>query len=196
MKALQRLFANYGWLLGCCMLVQKAWIRSADEVRMAVFRQALGACGRGSRIGSSVIITAHRRIFLGDDCLIADRCELFCETHNGEIRCGDRVNLNYGAHVDYSGVVELEDDVLISQDAIIYTHSHGYDPRSEPVVNELVVGRGAWIGARAIIMPGVRRIGAYAVVGAAAVVTKDVPVGAIVAGQPARVLKLRPEAQT
>ena len=48
-----------------------------------------------------------------------------------------------------------------------------------------------WIGTRAIILPGCKRIGAHSIIGAGAVVTKDVPDYAIVGGNPARVLKMR-----
>lgn len=52
----------------------------------------------------------------------------------------------------------------------------------------IVVGHGVWIGAGAVILPGVT-IGEHAVVGAGAIVTKDVPAGVIVAGNPARIVR-------
>ena len=48
-----------------------------------------------------------------------------------------------------------------------------------------------WIGARAIILPGCKRIGAHSIIGAGAVVTKDVPDYAIVGGNPAKVIRMR-----
>jgi maltose O-acetyltransferase len=48
-----------------------------------------------------------------------------------------------------------------------------------------------WIGSRAIVLPGCKRIGAHSIIGAGAVVTKDVPDYAIVGGNPARILKMR-----
>jgi len=57
--------------------------------------------------------------------------------------------------------------------------------------SKLEIGHDAWLGARAIVTPGCRRIGIGAVVAAGAVVTKDVPDFAIVGGNPARVIKFR-----
>ncbi len=57
--------------------------------------------------------------------------------------------------------------------------------------SELVIGHDVWLGANAIICPGCRRVGNGAVVGAGAVVTKDVPNYAIVGGNPAKVIKMR-----
>ena len=48
-----------------------------------------------------------------------------------------------------------------------------------------------WIGARAIILPGCKRIGAHSIIGAGAVVTKDVPDYAIVGGNPAKIIRMR-----
>ena len=56
---------------------------------------------------------------------------------------------------------------------------------------ELVVGNDVWVGTNAIILPGVRRIGDGAVIAAGAVVTKDVPDYAMVAGNPAEIKKYR-----
>lgn len=61
---------------------------------------------------------------------------------------------------------------------------------------QLVIEHDAWIGERAIITPGCRRIGCGAVVGAGAVVTKDVPDFAVVGGNPARLLRWRFESAT
>lgn len=56
------------------------------------------------------------------------------------------------------------------------------------VREEIVIGKDVWIGARAIILPGVH-IGDYSVVAAGSVVTKDVPSGVLVAGAPAVIKK-------
>ena len=48
-----------------------------------------------------------------------------------------------------------------------------------------------WIGARVIVLPGCKRIGAHSVIGAGAVVTHDVPDYAIVGGNPAKVIRMR-----
>lgn len=77
------------------------------------------------------------------------------------------------------------------------THPYLYNPRlgfvkKEQISrNNLVIGDDVWIGANAIILPNVRSIGTGAIVGAGAVVTKDVPAFTIVAGNPATVIKAR-----
>ena len=69
--------------------------------------------------------------------------------------------------------------------------SNNHDPYDSPFLTckPVLIQKGAWIGAGAYIMPGVS-VGKYAIVAAAAVVTKDVPDYAVVAGTPARVIRM------
>ena len=79
----------------------------------------------------------------------------------------------------------------LSMHPFFYNSQLGLVDRDTIATGTLTIGHDTWIGERAIITPGCRRIGLGAVVGAGAVVTKDVPDFAIVAGNPACVLRLR-----
>lgn len=79
----------------------------------------------------------------------------------------------------------------LSLHPFFYNHRLGFVDRDTIDSTSLFVGHDAWLGEQAIITPGCSRIGVGAVVGAGAVVTKDVEDFAIVAGNPARVLRLR-----
>jgi virginiamycin A acetyltransferase len=79
----------------------------------------------------------------------------------------------------------------LSLHPFFYNHKLGFVDRDTIESGTLEIGHESWIGERAILTPGCRRIGIGAVVGAGAVVTKDVPDFAIVGGNPAKVLRLR-----
>ena len=73
-----------------------------------------------------------------------------------------------------------------------YDFAFGYCSESDGLEKtRLVVGHDAWIGANVVVLPSVERIGIGAVIGAGSIVTKDVPDFAVVAGNPARILRLR-----
>jgi acetyltransferase-like isoleucine patch superfamily enzyme len=74
-----------------------------------------------------------------------------------------------------------------------YNPRHGAAETADVATAALDIGDDAWLGARATILPGCRRIGRGAVVAAAAVVTRDVPDYSVVAGNPARVIRYRLE---
>jgi acetyltransferase-like isoleucine patch superfamily enzyme len=116
----------------------------------------------------------------------------------GYLKIGQNAGINHHTEIDYSGGVTIEDDVWISQYVVIETHKHVVVNRmlkkDQPTeLNTLFIGRDAWIGAFAVILPGVHRIGKGAVIGAGSVVSRDVADWEIVGGVPARVIGRRNE---
>jgi acetyltransferase-like isoleucine patch superfamily enzyme len=116
-----------------------------------------------------------------------------CLFLNGRrVSFGARNVINFGCMFDGRKFnVRIGDDVSIGPEASILTLGH--DPQSLDFADrggDVVIGDRAWIGYRAIILPGIN-IGEGAVVGAGAVVTKDVPAFSIVAGNPARIIGRR-----
>lgn len=105
-------------------------------------------------------------------------------------RVGKNVFINFGCTFLDQGGITIEDGVFIGPEAKILTEGHPEQPeiRHTLQTKPVVIRRKAWIGAGAMILPGVT-VGENAIVAAGAVVTKDVPDNAIVAGVPATVLR-------
>lgn len=107
----------------------------------------------------------------------------------GRLVVGNHVGFNDGANVFADEEIVIEDDVAIGDFVSIHdTDFHELAPGMGVRRVPVHVGRNAWIGRNAVIMPGVT-IGAHAVVAAGAVVTRDVPAHSVVGGVPARVLR-------
>ena len=102
------------------------------------------------------------------------------------ITIGKRVFINHACSFLDMGGIAIEDDVLIGPKVNLITENHPLDPteRRALISKSIVIKRNAWIGAGATILPGVT-IGENAVVGACAVVSKDVPANTVVGGIPA-----------
>lgn len=146
------------------------------------------------RFGNNCFVAPQARLFaepgreirVGDDCLIA--ADTFI---HGPVRLGHHVSINQGVSMDGGRCgIEIGDHSRIAAHCTLYAFNHGMATdaliRQQPVTSTGIrIGRDVWIGANAGVVDGVT-IADGAVVGMGSVVTRDVPAGAIVAGNPAR----------
>lgn len=134
--------------------------------------------GQGTNVWQYVVVLPGAVI--GADCNICSHC--FIEN---DVVIGNRVTIKNGVQV-WDGL-RIEDDAFIGPNA---TFTNDLFPRSKQDFKLLqtLIRRGATIGANATILPGIT-VGEYAMVGAGAVVTKDVPDHVLVLGNPARIVR-------
>lgn len=133
--------------------------------------------GNGTKIWHFCHVMAHSEI--GENCQIGQNVVV-----HSHVKIGNRVKIQNNVSL-YEGLI-VEDDVFLGPSCVF---TNIINPRSEVVRKSLYeptrIGRGASIGANATILCGIN-IGAYAFVGAGAVVTNDVPDFALMVGVPAR----------
>ena len=110
---------------------------------------------------------------------------------------GEKVGLgkNFTCH---SRILTMHSHIMMAEDVLFQGGGHGYDnpdirmDEAEGLQpTPLEVCEDVWFGARCMVLPGCKRIGAHSIIGAGAVVTKDVPDYAIVGGNPAKVIRMR-----
>jgi len=110
------------------------------------------------------------------------------------ISVGNNCAFNAFVHIWGSGGVEIGNNVMIASHVILTSVTHDYNNPSirysKLIYKKIIIEDDVWIGAGAIILPGIK-IGEGAVIGAGAVVTNNVEARTIVAGNPARVIKVR-----
>jgi acetyltransferase-like isoleucine patch superfamily enzyme len=133
--------------------------------------------GEGTRIWAFVNVLAGARI--GRDCNICDRC--FIEN---DVVLGDRVTVKCGVSL-YDGLV-LEDGVFVGPDVTFSNDPRPRSGRHLETYPRTRVREGASLGAGTILLPGIT-VGRFAMVGAGALLTRDVPDFALVYGSPAQV---------
>jgi acetyltransferase-like isoleucine patch superfamily enzyme len=134
--------------------------------------------GRNFQTGHGAMIRELNEI--GDDVSVGTGS--IVEHH---VKIGDRVRLH--SHVFIPEYSVLEDDCWIGPNVVLTNARYPKSPRAKDELFGPYIERGAKIGANCTILPGVR-IGENALVGSGSVVTKDVPPGAVVVGNPAQVI--------
>lgn len=191
-------------------MTAKAWLSAALRP-CALLTQALG--GRAQRLWSHARLSASlpnpvpasavvlgtvelhgsRRISLGERLHIYP--DQYWETQgSGALHIGDGVVLSRGVHLVAHAAVHIGEGSMIGEYASVRDANHrrggGALRDAGHQAAPVMIGRGVWIGRGAAVLAGVR-IGDGAVVAANAVVTRDVPAGAVVGGVPARTLPKR-----
>ncbi len=130
------------------------------------------------------------RFEIGAHSLIED----FSTVNNavGDVLIGDHTLIGLSNVI--IGPVELGNHILLAQNVVLSGLNHIFEDVTRPIVQQkfttklIKVEDGAWIGANAVVVPGVT-IGKNAVVAAGSVVTKDVPPYSVVGGNPAKIIK-------
>ena len=133
--------------------------------------------GEGSCVGQFCVVL--KGAVIGQDCNIGSHCLI-----ENDVLVGDRVTVKCGVQL-WDGL-RVEDDVFIGPNVTFTNEKHPRSQQYSEAFLQTNVKQGASIGANATILPGVT-IGAGAMVGAGSVVTRDVPAGAVVFGNPAQI---------
>ena len=138
--------------------------------------------GKGTRIHSNAYITPLK--------------EYAGVRYTPEIRIGNDVYIGRYSHFVAIDSIEIEDGCVLSEYVYIADNSHGLHPECGPIMAQPLESKGpvriernCFIGFRVSIMPGVT-LGAHCVVGANSVVTRSFPAYSMIAGCPAKVLKV------
>lgn len=150
--------------------------------------------GPGTYVSPRATIREHRRIEIGSLCSVGRLTEL--HPQGGFIRVGNNCSVNNLAVVYGAGGVTVGDDCRIANGAVIIAFNHKFADPDRPIRAQGVKALGiriesdVWIGARALVLDGVT-IGEGSVIGAGAVVTRDIPKRSVAVGNPARVVSVR-----
>ena len=175
-----------------------------EFLKMRITLSKMQLCGKNLSIHRSVRFKNPHNISIGDNCYIARDgiVETWTQYNDKKyvpsITFGNNVKINARCHIGAINRIEVKDDVLMGSNVMIMDHAHGCNSVQEKDIHPaerdlyskgpIVIGEKVWICENAVILGGVT-IGDGAVIGANAVVTKDVPPYTIVGGSPAKVVK-------
>ncbi len=144
------------------------WVRG---VRFRLCRHLFDYCGKNVNVEKGVYFGKGNNITIGS---------------------GSGLGVNSVVH----GPLYIGENVMMGPDVIILTQSHKFDKTDIPMnqqgfeIRKVTIEDDVWIGTRVVIMPGIK-IGRGVIIGAGAIVTKDVPDYAVIGGVPARIIRFR-----
>ncbi len=170
-------------------------------------KRKFGSIGKNCYACKGFLFTGMENIHIGDNFIAGKNLSI--ETWNSyrgkktgyhaQVHIGNNVTFADNCYISCMNHVQVKDGVLFGSHVFISDNMHGSSTIQEldipPAERKLVskgavsIGRNVWIGRNVCVMPNVI-IGDYAVVGANSVVTHDVPAKAIVAGVPAKVIRM------
>lgn len=163
------------------------WVQIFRIVLSTLKSRFLYRCiGKNTIVGTQVSFINFSNIKIGSDSLVLDHVYMRAGL-DGYISIGKGCAINSYAKIFGHGGVTIGEHSQMGPDSLITTTSHDIGQSMKTEFKAVTVGNWAWIGAKAMILPGIT-IGNYAVIGAGSVVTKDIPDYAIAVGNPARII--------
>lgn len=153
------------------------------------YRITCAEFGANSVVRWGTWIRYPQNVFIGDNVFIDNDVAIASEFKDSRLHLASSVHLNRGVGIDYTGGVVIGERTLISEQAKIYSHSHGLDPSSKAVPMPKEIGSDCWIGVRSTVLEGASVIASNSIIGAGAVLTKSIEVSGIYAGVPARLVR-------
>ena len=165
-----------GFVYSCCFGIHALsyyMTRLNTKIITAYYRVLCGSMGHGVVIRNSANITMPGKCFIGNYS-----------------------SINAGCHIASQGTIRIGNYVMVGPRTIMWSQNHVFDRTDIPMREQghseapIVIEDDVWIGARCIILAGIR-IGTGSVIGAGAVVTHDIPPYSVVAGVPAWVIRPR-----
>lgn len=204
------------------IILVSSWLPGALGLllRSTLYPFLLGKVGKGVIFGRNIVLRHPHKIYLGDNCVIDDNCVLDAKgTDNkgifigngifvgrntilcckdGDIHIDDNVLIGFNCEIFSANFVRLGKNVQIAAYSYLNGGTHSFDRTDIPVLEQersgwgIVLEDNVWLGAKVIVLDGVV-VGKDSIVGAGAVVNRDLPALSIAAGLPAKVVKKRVE---
>lgn len=164
------------------------WLRHPKKIRI----------GDGVIIDDGVLLDAkgddNEGITIGNNCYVGRFSVLSCK--NGNITLGDYANISTFCNISSNASITIGEKTLLGSHTAIFATAHNIDDVDTDIMDQgftakgVSIGRNCWLGSGVSVVDGVA-IGADSVIGAGAVVTKDIPQKSVAHGVPAKVIKKR-----
>jgi galactoside O-acetyltransferase len=169
-------------------------------LRYYSFRLLFKKCG-SFNLETGVTIVGFRNIELGNNVSFNKNSYLYSDD-GGTITIGDNCSFNTNTMINATpGHISIGDGSAVGPNTVLRASNHSYTRKDIPIkkqaqiYGEIIIGKDVWIGANCVILANTK-VGHGSVVGAGSVVSKDVAPYSVVAGVPAKIIKMREDTTT
>lgn len=178
------------------------WLRNFKRTMILERPTGLKTLGDASVIKRPRVLWGREHIEIGSRCLVMSNCLMqavvkYEESHYEPcIEIGDDVYIGRYAYLVAAQEITIADGCVLSEHVYIADNSHGYDPLAGPIMRQPLevkgpvrIGPNCFLGYRVAVMPNIT-LGEWCIVGANSVVTCSFPAYSMIAGAPARLIKV------
>ena len=180
----------------------RIWMSRVKNVLTFQYPYGLGSLGRDSTVRRPRTIWGRERIHIGAKTIVLSHSLLHALSRYGNlsldasIRVGNEVYIGRYSYIVAANRIEIGDGCVLSEHVYITDLNHGFNPRAGNIMTQPIeskgpvhIGPNCFLGYRVAVMPGVT-LGEWCIVGANSVVTKSFPAYSMIAGAPARLVKV------
>lgn len=152
----------------------------------------IAACGHNVFVMRGLTYRHPSSIYLKNNIVIGRSVSITSEqVCKGELHIDDGVSIGDNCNIDFTGNLYIKEGTHFAHHITIITHDHGYDYRNKPIGKPLIIENNVFLGSNTLILTNCNNIGKNSIIGAGSVVTCDVPENAIIAGNPAKIIKYK-----
>lgn len=178
-------------------IFHRVFTKVKNTYKKFYYRSKFKKFGNNSYIIQPLVIRGHKNIIIEDNVIIAHQVWLNATTINDNpciLKIGAGCNIGHYNHISATGEVIFEEEVLTADKVYISDHLHAYEDISVSILKQPIlqknfvrIGKGSWIGENVCIIGS--SIGKHCIIGANAVVTKNIGDYCVAAGNPAKIIK-------
>lgn len=186
-KKISRLYKESGLVLILIRLPSKVLKVALDMLTTYYYCCFFKKVGSKCYIEFGVRISAPNRISLGTNVFIGKGVEILAESSYGQLVVGNDVEIGRACRIDITGNLTIKNNVHLSRGCQISTHTHGHNPKSQPIPCDLTIEDNVWLGADVFVMESCQKIEENSLLATRAVITKSIlEKNTIFAGVPAK----------
>ncbi len=192
MHKIKNLILKSGVILFVFRLPLRVYYKVLNKLNTLWWSFFVKEIGKNCLIEFGVKIENPKQILIGNNVYIGSGTVFGSENNIGVCKLSDNVHIGKNCKVDHTGNVTIKENTLFSEEVTVFSHSHGYDPRSEAIPMDLCIEENVWVGYRVVILESCSVICSGVIVAACGLVSKDLEkINFIYAGVPVKKIKYK-----